>query len=100
MDIITLLLQMFSGAVGGHLVASQLKTASLGTAGNTLAGLIGGGIGSQILSSLFGLSTSVMVAPDAGGPDLAGLVSLILTGGAGGGLMTLLMSWLTRATAR
>jgi uncharacterized membrane protein YeaQ/YmgE (transglycosylase-associated protein family) len=100
MDVMTLLLQMISGAAGGNLVANQLKMTNMGSAANSIAGMIGGGIGSQILSSLFGLSTAVAAAPDAGGIDLASVVSMMLTGAAGGGVMTMIMGWLTRATAR
>lgn len=100
MEFLTLPLQMLSGVVGGHLLANQLKSSNLGSAGNTLAGLIGGGIGSQILSSLLGLGTNMMSATDAGSPDLANIIGMILTGGAGGGLLTVIMGWLTRAVAR
>jgi hypothetical protein len=98
LDFISLLIQMLSGAAGGHVVASQIKSTNLGAAGNTLAGLIGGGIGSQILSNLFGLGAPALGGAD--GIDIANLVSMIALGGAGGGLMTALMGWLTRTAAR
>jgi hypothetical protein len=102
MDMTTLLLQMLSGVAGGHIIANQVKSTDLGSAGNSLAGLIGGGMGSQILGSLAGLGTGLgtgLGASDAGGPDLANILGQIATGGIGGGVLTSIMSWLTRSTA-
>jgi hypothetical protein len=100
MDLSTLILQLLSGAAGGHVLANQVKSTDLGAVGNTLAGLIGGGLGGQVLGSLLGLSTNVLGASDASGPDLMNILGQIVSGGVGGGVMTMIMSWLTRATAR
>ena len=53
MDIITLLIQLVSGALGGNIAGSMLKNMSLGTLGNTIAGIVGGGLGGQILEYAF-----------------------------------------------
>jgi hypothetical protein len=100
MDMVTLLLQMLSGAVGGNTIASQLKTTDLGSLGNTLAGLIGGGLGSQILGGFLGLGATGLGGAETGGPDLANILGHFATAAFGGGLMTLAMSWVTRAVAR
>ena len=47
MDIVTLLVQLISGALGGNVAGSLLKNLSLGTVGNSLAGIVGGGLGGQ-----------------------------------------------------
>jgi hypothetical protein len=99
MDVTTLLLQLLSGVAGGHVIANQVKSTDLGSAGNSLAGLIGGGIGGQILGNLLGMG-GTNLDQDAGGPDLSSILGQIVTSGIGGGVMTLIMSWLTRATAR
>ena len=49
MDITSLLIQLVSGAVGGNAAGMALKNYSLGTIGNSIAGILGGGIGAQIL---------------------------------------------------
>ena len=41
--IIGLIIQLISGAVGGNIAGSAMKQYSLGTIGNSIAGLIGGG---------------------------------------------------------
>ena len=54
MDITSLLVSLITGAVGGNAAGALLKKFSLGTLGNTIAGLVGGGLGGQILGSLIG----------------------------------------------
>jgi len=54
MDIISLIINLISGAVGGNIAGSVLKDQSLGTMGNSIAGILGGGIGAAILQALGG----------------------------------------------
>jgi len=48
MELITSLLL---GAVGGNIGGTLIQKISLGPIGNSIAGMVGGGIGSQILAS-------------------------------------------------
>ena len=50
--IIGVIISLISGAVGGNIAGSALKEQSLGTLGNSIAGIIGGGLGGQLLSAL------------------------------------------------
>lgn len=50
MNIASLLIQLISGAAGGNAAGSMLKQFSLGPVGNSILGLIGGGVGGQILT--------------------------------------------------
>ena len=96
MDLIQLLLPLFSGAAGGNLVGGVLKNFNLGSVGNSLAGVVGGGVGSLILGNLLG-----MPMPSAGvDPDGAALLGQILGGGAGGGIMTMIVGMLTKMLHR
>ena len=52
MDLLPLIIQLASGAVGGNVAGSLMKNMSLGTLGNSLAGILGGGLGGQILGML------------------------------------------------
>jgi uncharacterized membrane protein YeaQ/YmgE (transglycosylase-associated protein family) len=82
MDIVTLLIQLISGALGGNVAGSLLKNLSLGTLGNSIAGIVGGGLGGQILGSLLNLPAV------GGGPlDLTAILTQIVSGGAGGGVL-------------
>ena len=41
-----------AGAAGGNLAGSLLKQYNLGTLGNSIAGIVGGGLGGQLLGML------------------------------------------------
>lgn len=58
---LNLIVQLISGAVGGNIAGSFMKNLSLGTVGNSLAGILGGGIGGQLLG-LLGLAQASGVA--------------------------------------
>lgn len=68
-----LIIQLIAGAVGGNAIGAAGKGMSLGTAGNSIAGAIGGLGGGQLLAMLG-------TAASGGGFDIMGLL-----GGAGGG---------------
>jgi uncharacterized membrane protein YeaQ/YmgE (transglycosylase-associated protein family) len=50
--IVSFIIQLIAGAVGGNAAGGLLKNISLGPLGNTIAGAAGGGIGGSILSGL------------------------------------------------
>lgn len=81
MDIVSLLIQLVSGALGGNIAGSLLKNLSLGTVGNSLAGLVGGGLGGTILTSLLHLPAASV----GGALDPMAIVGQIASGGVGGG---------------
>jgi len=80
MDIVTLLVQLVSGAVGGNIAANILKKLSLGSVGNSIVGILGGGLGGLLLQAL-GVGTG------AGGIDAASVIGSIASGGVGGGVL-------------
>jgi uncharacterized membrane protein YeaQ/YmgE (transglycosylase-associated protein family) len=94
-DIINLLIQLLSGAVGGNIAGGLSRTGGMGAPANTLAGVVGGGIGGQILTALLGLATARTAA---GGLDIQGFVSQLLAGGISGGVLTGILN-LIRATS-
>ena len=59
---LSLIIQLISGIVGGNAAGAALKEKSLGVLGNSLAGLVGGGLGGQIIQALLGIGA-------AGGAD-------------------------------
>ena len=56
-----------------------LKKYSLGTLGNTIAGILGGGIGAQILGTLIA-STAEGILDDVASGTIAGAVLMIIVG--------------------
>lgn len=83
MDIVTLIIQLASGALGGNVAGSLFKNLSLGTLGNSLAGIVGGGLGGQILGSLLNLP----MATGGAGLDPMAILTQVASGGAGGGVL-------------
>ncbi|MBO0763402.1 MAG: hypothetical protein J2P50_02240 [Hyphomicrobiaceae bacterium] len=97
MDLINLLVQLLSGAVGGNVAGGLSRTGGMGAPGNTLAGAVGGGIGGQILSVLLSLAAA---RNSAGSLDIPGFVSQLLAGGLSGGVLTAILNMIRAAAAR
>ncbi len=81
MDILGLIIQLISGALGGNIAGALFKNLSLGTLWNSVAGIVGGGLGGQILQAVLGVGGA-----DAG-MDIGSIISQIAGGGVGGGVL-------------
>lgn len=68
------IISLLTGAVGGNLAGALFKKLSLGTVGNSIAGILGGAGGQSILASLGGLTGN-------------GMVDSLLGGGVGGSVV-------------
>jgi hypothetical protein len=79
LDIVSLIISLISGAAGGNIVGALVKKISLGVLGNSVAGILGGGIGSQILGGLLGGGGGAA----AGG----GVLGNVLGSGVGGAVL-------------
>ena len=86
MNIIALIIQLICGAGGGNLAGALFKNLDLGPVGNSLAGIVGGGLGGQILQHLMGATTGAL--------DLQGIISSILGGGIGGTIVMAIIGWI------
>jgi len=69
---------------------------SLGTVGNSIAGLIGGGVGAQIIGALAGGGTGADIA-GAGGLDIGSIIGQIASGGVGGGVLMVIIGLIKQA---
>jgi len=92
MDVTSLIIDLISGAVGGNAAGAAMPDKSLGTLGNTIAGLVGGGLGGQFVQAL-------LPALTGGGSDLSGILGNIAGSGIGGGLLMIAISLLKNALA-
>jgi uncharacterized membrane protein YeaQ/YmgE (transglycosylase-associated protein family) len=54
MNIISLIIEAISGAVGGNVAGAAMKENNLGIVGNSIAGILGGGAGGMDPSSHHG----------------------------------------------
>lgn len=87
---LALIIQLISGAVGGNVAGSVLKQYDLGTLGNSIAGVLGGGIGGQLLTMLV---PALGAAAAGGGIDLTAIVGQIVGGGIGGSVLLVIVGF-------
>ena len=82
MDITSLIIEAISGAVGGNVAGAAMKEKSLGGIGNSIAGIVGGGLGGTILQMVMGTA-----AAGGGGLDRQSIVANVAGGGVGGAIL-------------
>jgi hypothetical protein len=83
-----ILINLIAGAVGGVGAGKASPNFDLGTVGNILAGLVGGGVLGQIVTLLL---PSVVAAAQSGNLSIGGIISHAVAGGAGGAILTALI---------
>jgi uncharacterized membrane protein YeaQ/YmgE (transglycosylase-associated protein family) len=66
---------------------------NLGTAGNSLAGILGGGLGGALLQALG-------IFAQSGGLSLGGILGDVASGGVGGAILLFIISLIRGASAR
>lgn len=89
------IISLISGAAGGNIVGKVLKNLDLGPVGNSVAGILGGGLGSQILAAL-----GAGGAEAAAGMDMGAIISSIASGGVGGGVLMAIVGIIKSAMAK
>lgn len=94
MNIVSLVISLVTGAVGGNAAGSLMKKYSLGTMGNSLAGILGGGLGGSLLQML-----GVTAAP-SGGLDLQSILGSLASGGVGGGAVMAVIGMVKKAMSK
>ena len=88
---LALIIQLLSGAAGGNIAGAVLKNFNLGPVGNTIAGVVGGGLGGQLL----GMAGAGGAA--AGGMDIGSILTQVIGGGAGGGVLLVIVGLIKQA---
>ena len=91
MNIVSLLISLVSGALGGNVAGAAMKEKSLGTTGNSLAGILGGGLGGAVLQAL-GLGGQA-----AGSLDIGSIIQNVASGGAGGAIVMAIIAAFRKA---
>jgi hypothetical protein len=97
MDMLSLLVQLISGAVGGNIAGGLLKHASLGPVGNSIVGILGGGLGGQLLGML-GMASAG--AAGGGSLDIGSILSSVAGGGVGGGILMAIVGMIRQQMAK
>lgn len=93
MDLVTLLINLASGAVGGNLAGAAVPAdKNLGILGNTVAGLLGGGLGGYLAQAL-----DLWGKVGANGVDVTSVLAQIGTGGISGAVLMVLIGFVKQA---
>jgi hypothetical protein len=95
MDITSLIVEAVSGAVGGNIAGAAMKDKSLGPAGNSIAGIVGGGIGGTILQMVMGGA-----AAGGGGMDMQSILANVGGGGVGGAILMAIIGMIKAQMAK
>jgi hypothetical protein len=80
-----ILINLIAGALGGVGAGKSSPNFDLGTIGNIVSGLVGGGVLGQIATLTL---PAVMAAAQSGDLSIGGIISHIVAGGAGGAILT------------
>jgi uncharacterized membrane protein YeaQ/YmgE (transglycosylase-associated protein family) len=94
MDLVGLLISVISGAAGGNIAGAAMQDKRLGTLGNSIAGVLGGGLGAALLRALG------MLGQSGGSLDLASIVGNGASGGVGGAILLVIVSLIKSAMAK
>jgi hypothetical protein len=78
-----ILINLVAGALGGAGVGKASPNFDLGTVGNIVSGLVGGGVLGQIVTLAL---PSVVAAAESGNLSIGGIISQVVAGGAGGAI--------------
>jgi uncharacterized membrane protein YeaQ/YmgE (transglycosylase-associated protein family) len=92
MDIVSTLISLASGGIGGNVAGSLSKENSLGALGNTVAGLVGGAAGGYILQAVGFLN-----AMGLGDLSVGSILGNVGASGAGGVVLTALVGMIKNA---
>jgi hypothetical protein len=80
-----IIINLATGALGGMAAGKASPTFDLGTVGNVVSGLVGGGVLGQVVTLLL---PSIMAAAQSGNLSVGGIISQVIAGGAGGAILT------------
>jgi hypothetical protein len=97
--VVGLIIQLIAGAAGGNIAGSLLKQFDLGVLGNSIAGVIGGGVGAQVIGALLGGGAGADAAA-GGGLDIGSIIGQIVSGGVGGGILMVIVGLVKQAMGK
>jgi hypothetical protein len=80
-----LIINLIAGALGGVGAGKASPQFDLGTIGNIISGVVGGGVLGQIVTLAL---PSIVAAAQGGNLSVGGVVSQVIAGGAGGAILT------------
>jgi len=102
MDWLSIIIQIIAGAIGGNAAGKAMKDYDLGSTGNSIAGVVGGVLGGQILERLFGGAAPAVAdaAQAAGGMDIGAIIQSLAGGGIGGAVLMIIAGIIKKQMAK
>jgi uncharacterized membrane protein YeaQ/YmgE (transglycosylase-associated protein family) len=92
-SLLPIIIQLVAGAIGGNAAGKAMPEKSLGTLGNTIAGVIGGFGGGQLLNILLGSGAMPAdAAAAASSMDIGAIIQDIAGGGIGGAVLMVVVA--------
>jgi hypothetical protein len=91
-----LLINLVAGAIGGNAAGKSSPKFDLGILGNTIAGLVGGGVLGQIVTLLV---PALATAAQAGDLSVGGIITQLISGGVGGAVLTAIIGAIKNRSA-
>lgn len=91
-----ILINLVAGALGGNAIGKSSSTFDLGTLGNTIAGLVGGGVLGQVVTLLV---PAVASAAATGNLSIGNIITQVIGGGAGGAILTAIVGAIKNRSA-
>jgi len=81
-------------SLGGNIAGAAMQDKSLGTLGNSIAGILGGGLGAWLLRAIG------IFAQSGGSLDLGAIVGNVASGGVGGAILLVVVSLIKSTMAK
>lgn len=78
-------MNLVAGAIGGNAAGKASPTFDLGMLGNTIAGLVGGGVLGQLIPLVL---PAISAAAQSGNLSIGSILTHLIGGGAGGAILT------------
>jgi len=92
-----ILINLVAGAIGGNVSGAAVKQYDMGAIGNTIAGLVGGGVLGQIIMLLW---PAVSAAATSGSFDIGSILTQVVGGGVGGALLQVIAGAIKNSMAK
>lgn len=90
----SMIIQIIAGLIGGNAVGAGVKNLSLGTVGNSVVGAVGG-LASSFVAGKLGIGADAVASL-----DISGIIQSVITGGAGGAVLTVILGIVKKVVAK
>lgn len=95
MDIVGMIINLVSGAVGGNIAGAVLKDKTLGAIGNTIAGAVGGVAGAYIMQAV-----GVLDAVGMANMTIGSVLGYVGSSAGGGAILTVIAGMIKNAMSK